>query len=212
VPGKIGNALNRLSGIVSGAWSRAVSAGRSAAVRGFDSIVAYVRGIPDKISALAGRFVSAGSSLVRSLVNGLKNVPSLGAIGSAIAGVIRAQANAIIGAINRGIAQVDAIIPGSLPRIPSFADGVITDKPTLGVFGEAGKEVIIPLEKPARARQLAEESGLDKILTGDSGAAPVYVSLRAYIGDQEITSMITVEVDRALDDTAAQVDAGVRSF
>lgn len=212
VPGKVSTALSRLGSIISTAWTRAVAAGRTAAVNGFNNIVEFVRGIPGKISALAGRFVSAGGSLVRALVNGLKNVPSLGSIGSAIASVIRSQANNIIAAINAGISRVDSFIPGSLPRIPSFARGAVVDKATLGIFGEAGREVIIPLERPQRARQLAEESGLDRILTSGADGAPVYVSLRAYIGDTEITRMITFEVDRALDETAAQVDAGVRTF
>ena len=88
----------------------------------------------------------------------------------------------------------------------------MVDEAPLGVFGEAGREVIIPLEKPARARELAAESGLDRILTGGADASPVYVSVRAYIGNQDITRMITFEVDRQLDEVAAQVDAGVRAF
>ena len=212
VPQRVGSALNRLTSVVSNAVSRAATSGRSRAVAGFNSIVAYVASVPGRIGALAGRFASAGARLVASLVNGLKRVPSLGSIGSAIAGVIRSQANNIIGAINRGISQVDAILPGSLPRIPGFARGAVVDDPTLGVFGEAGREVIIPLERPQRARELAQESGLDRILTGGQGGSPIYVSLRAYLGDQEISHMISFEVDRQLDDTASQVDAGVRAF
>lgn len=212
VPGRIGTALSRLGSIISGAWSRAMTAGRNAASRGLNSIVDLVRNAPARITALAGRFVSAGGRLVSSLVNGLKRVPSLGSIGSSIAGVIKSQLNRIVGAINRGIANVDDVLPGSLPRIPTFARGAVVDRATLGVFGEAGPEVIIPLSKPARARQLAAESGLDRILTGGRDAAPVYVSMRAYIGTTEITSMIRYEVDSALDDVAAQVDAGVRAF
>lgn len=212
LPGRVGSALSRLGGIISNAWSRAVTSGRNAAVRGFNSIVSYVQSVPGKIAGLAGRFVAAGSRIVRGLVDGLKRVPSLGSIGSAIAGVIRRQANGIIGAINRGISQVDSLLPGSLPRIPTFARGAVVDQATLGVFGEAGREVIIPLERPQRARELAQESGLDRILANGGDAAPVYVSMRAYIGSTEITRMITFEVDRVLDDTAAQVDAGVRAF
>jgi hypothetical protein len=212
VPGRIGSALGRLGGIISGAWNRALTAGRAAAVRGFNSIVSYVQSIPGRIAGLAGRFVAAGGRIVRGLVDGLKRVPSLGSIGSAIAGVIRRQANAIINAINSGISKVDSLLPGSLPRIPNFARGGVVDQATLGVFGEAGREVIIPLEKPARARELAEQSGLDKILATNPDGSPVYVSMRAYIGSTEITRMITFEVDRVLDDTAAQVDAGVRAF
>ena len=212
VPGRISSGLSRLTSIISGAFTRALTGARNAARNGFNSIVSLVQSIPGRIAGLAGRFVSAGSRLVSGLVSGLRNVPSLGSIGSAIAGVIRRQANNIIGAINRGISSVDAVLPGSLPRVPTFAQGVIADKPTLGVFGEAGREVIIPLSRPTRARELAQDSGLDRILGSNPDGQPIYVTVRAYIGDQEITRMIDLRVDRRLDGVAAQVDAGVRVF
>lgn len=41
-----------------------------------------------------------------------------------------------------------------------FAQGDIVTKPTLGLFGEAGAEVVIPLTKPQRAMELMKKSGL----------------------------------------------------
>lgn len=212
IPAKVGAALSSLGGIISGAWSRAMTAGKTAATNGLNAIISTVREAPGKIADLAGRFLSAGAKLISSMVEGLKRVPSLGSVGSAIASVIKSQLNKVVGAINSGIADIDSVLPGSLPRIPQFARGAVIDRPTLGVIGEAGREVIIPLEKPARARELAQESGLDRILTGGNGAAPVYVSMRAYIGNEEITSMIRYEVDDSLDAVAAQIDGGVRSW
>ncbi len=169
LPGRIGSALSRLGSIITNAFRNAVSSGRTAAVNGFNSILSFISGMPGRISGYAGRFLSAGSGLVRKLVDGLRKVPSLGSIASAITDTIRRQLNRIIGSINSGIAKVDAMLPGSLPRIPMLANGAILRAPTLFVGGEAGDEVVIPLTRPRRARQLAEESGLLSLLAGEAG-------------------------------------------
>lgn len=145
---------------------------------GFNSIVSFIASVPGKITSLAGRFLSAGSALVRRLVDGLKRVPSLGAIASAISGTIRSQLNRIIGAINSGIAKVDGMLPGSLPRIPMLANGAILRQPTLFVGGEAGDEVVVPLTRPRRARELAEQSGLMRLLGADGGGGGSIVFAR----------------------------------
>ncbi|NLU77795.1 hypothetical protein HCA58_05165 [Micromonospora sp. HNM0581] len=169
LPGRAVSALSSLRQRIESTFSNAVAAGRTAAVNSFNSIVSYIQGIPGRISAYAGRFLSAGSGLVKKLVDGLRKVPSLGSIASAISDTIRHQLNRIIGAINSGIARVDAVLPGSLPRIPMLANGAILRRPTLFVGGEAGDEVVIPLTRPRRARQLAEESGLLSLLAGEAG-------------------------------------------
>ena len=50
------------------------------------------------------------------------------------------------------------------------ADGMIVDRPTPVIAGEAGAEVIIPLTDPARARELVAASGLVDVLA--KGATP----------------------------------------
>lgn len=62
-----------------------------------------------------------------------------------------------------------------------FAEGGIVHGPTPAIVGEAGREVIIPLTKPGRAAQLAQQSGLDKLL-GMGQAATVMV----FIGDEQL--------------------------
>jgi TP901 family phage tail tape measure protein len=49
-----------------------------------------------------------------------------------------------------------------LPKVNpvKFARGGIVNKPTLGVFGEAGPEVILPLSKPQRMKQILSSIGL----------------------------------------------------
>jgi hypothetical protein len=41
-----------------------------------------------------------------------------------------------------------------------YANGDIINTPTIGILGEAGPEVVLPLNRPQRARQLADQAGL----------------------------------------------------
>ena len=73
-----------------------------------------------------------------------------------------------------------------------FADGGIVYGPTRAVIGEAGPEVVIPLTRPSRAMQLAEQSGLTSLLarTGaDADAGPaigeVHMHMNAAAADPE---------------------------
>ncbi|RQX13414.1 hypothetical protein DDE19_26100 [Micromonospora ureilytica] len=169
LPGRVIAGLASLASRLSSTFTSAVNAGRSAAVSGFNSIVSYIAGIPGRITGYAGRFLSAGSGLIKKLVDGLRTVPSLGKIADAISGTIKRQLNNVISAINSGISRVDALLPGSLPRIPMLANGAILRRPTLFVGGEAGDEVVVPLTRPRRARELAEQSGLMRLLGADGG-------------------------------------------
>lgn len=169
LPGRVISGLASLASRLRSTFTSAVGAGKSAAISGFNSIVSYIAGIPGRITRYAGRFLAAGSGLIKKLVDGLRRVPSLGKIADAISGTIKRQLNNVISAINSGIRRVDALLPGSLPRIPMLANGAILRRPTLFVGGEAGDEVVVPLTRPRRARELAEQSGLMRLLGADGG-------------------------------------------
>ncbi len=53
--------------------------------------------------------------------------------------------------------------------LPTHANGGIFNRATAGIFGEAGTEVIVPMTRPARARELADRSGLTQMLHPSSG-------------------------------------------
>lgn len=68
---------------------------------------------------------------------------------------------------------------GNIPSLPSFggfsgifdffAEGGIVNRATAAIIGEAGPEVVLPLTRPERARELAMQSGLlDVLLSGAS--------------------------------------------
>jgi TP901 family phage tail tape measure protein len=105
----------------------------------------------------------------------------------------------------------------SAPFVPegAAADGAIVDRPTVLLTGEAGKEVVIPLTRPQRAMQLAEESGLMNLL----GSQLRDVSSARSAAPSALPSMVTLIVEgepikaRIIDHERAQVAelmAGVR--
>lgn len=53
-----------------------------------------------------------------------------------------------------GSGNIDVRPAGSSFRVVAYAQGGYADKPTAGIFGEAGPEAILPLSKPARLRAL----------------------------------------------------------
>jgi len=76
-----------------------------------------------------------------------------------------------------------------------FADGGIVNKPTFGLFGEDGPEVNIPLGKPAKARALAEASGLATMIRKDDTKVFVKVDLDGRPFKAMITTAINDEAD-----------------
>lgn len=161
LPGRIGSALSRLGGVISGIFRSAMNAGRSAVTSGFNSIVSLVSGAAGRIGGLAGRFLSAGKSLISAMFRGLRNVGGwAGSLASSISGAIRSGINAAIRSINAGIARVDSALPGSLPRIPYLARGGMTIGPTLAALSETGqREVVLPIEDQRTMAALREAMG-----------------------------------------------------
>lgn len=99
-------------------------------------------------------------------------------------GKILEHKDAIVGAI-KDIFDFEVRIPGTNIKfspmdvftdiVPGLAHGGIFDKATPAIIGEAGREVVIPLTKPARALELAMASGLFDVL-GRASRAPVITS------------------------------------
>jgi hypothetical protein len=94
----------------------------------FDILIAPFRNV---ISAM----FNIGRDIVMGIVDGIKS--AAGAIG-----------NAILGAIPGGSAIAGAV--GKVRGILPFAEGGLVTGPTLGLVGEAGPELIIPLDRLER--------------------------------------------------------------
>lgn len=80
---------------------------------------------------------------------------------------------------------------GGTRAFSEYAAGSIINRPEVAVVGEAGPEVIIPLTRPARAAELAQQSGLAAML-GLQSQPNVYV----YIGNEQIEGYMVKVVDR----------------
>lgn len=145
LPGLMLGALAALPGML---WNFFYNAflGVAGAIRsGVQSAIDFVRGLPNQL-------VSAVSSL-----------------GSRLMDAIRGPVNRVVDAANRLIDSINRLPGPDISRIPRLANGAIVRGGAMtAVIGEAGPEVVIPLTRPTRARQLVEQSGLLQIIGADN--------------------------------------------
>jgi len=199
LPGRIGGFLSGLPGQIGAIFRNAFASGKQWALDGVNTIVGYIAGLPGRIGAFAGQMFDAGARLGSRLLDGLRQ------LGSFVSGLGRALLNYVIDGINRGISSAWKL-PGAPPQIPRMAKGAIVDKATLALLGEAGREVVIPLTKPARAVQLAADSGLLDLLIrqgalrprgGDGAVQQVVINapitVQAPYSDPELVALATVD-------------------
>ena len=133
------NALSSVSSWFGDIFSRAYNAVTNA----FSSIGSFFSGVWSTVQSI---FVNAGQ-----------------AVGSAVGGAFRSAVNAVLGTIENvvngfvgminGILNTIRRLPGlgwvgsiGYVNLPRLARGGIVDSPTVAMIGEAGKEVVMPLE------------------------------------------------------------------
>jgi hypothetical protein len=203
-------ALQSMPGRLRAIFAAALSAARATVISGFNSIVAFAASVPGRLAGLAGRFLSAGRSIIAGFMRGLSSASGFaGNVGSAIVGAIRSGLNGVIGRINAGIASIDSKLPGSLPRIPSLATGGVLLDDTL--IQAHARELVLPLgdrravDMLAAAMRRADDTG------GSTAAAPVRagdVEVRVFIGDRELTDIVDVQISERDRDVRRRVLAG----
>lgn len=176
LPGRAYNALaslgsqilSRLSAAFSSARARITSWVSQAASwigqlpgRAYNALSGLASRIGSRITSAAGAAKRAAQGLINGVVELFRGLPS------AVARAVGNLGSTIMSKVKSGL-------PSSVAKYLPFADGGIVDRPVLGLVGEAGPEVIIPLTRPQRARQLAQDSGLVDMLAraGVVGPAP----------------------------------------
>lgn len=180
----------RLAGWFTGVWNAYVGLVRA----GIDLVVGIFSGIVGRVvSAVSGlgRALSTAFSTVWGAVSGAVNTIAtkvvnvfegivtkvkdvFSGLGDAIGRAIRAALDLAKGPINAVIRTVNKL-PGV--KIPELARGGVIDQPTLAMLHP--REVVIPLSRPARAVELASQSGLLDLLartSATSGARSVTVN------------------------------------
>lgn len=210
LPGRIGRGLATLGTALATPFINGFNWLRTFVGNAIQQLVNGIASIPGRLMSFVGSIYNAAVNIGRAIGNGIANIPGFAVdVANRIVNAIRGYANRVIGSINSGIARLDALIPFGLPRIPFLARGAIIDSPTLAVIGERSREVVIPLNNRRRAQELAQESGLLKLLGGGFGEqAPPTVNV--YFGDELITDRVKVLIRRFSMIQARELSYGTR--
>lgn len=176
IPGALAAAGEGIWAWASDLWTRVWNTTTDLVTSGVNKVIDFFTGIPGRIKALGPAILEAARSIGHKIAEGLSQIGDFASdLGKKVTNALKDGINWVIDSINRGIADVDDAIPGDLPRIPRLAKGARVDSPTLALIGEAGPEVVIPLNNQPRARELAQQSGLLGMLAKGSGGANVTV-------------------------------------
>lgn len=181
LPGRVISAISGLGAEVAHVFAQVWTTAKAVVDTGIVTAIGWFRAIPGKIKELAVDFVAAGKGMIKAIFDGFAQVPNIGA------GIAKSVVNGVINAVNWAIDQIDSGLADiniagvgfpkkTIPDIPQWhALGGIFDRPTVIGVGEKGREVLLPLNDPARAAQLAQQSGLASVLSqvGAGPGAPV---------------------------------------
>lgn len=152
LPQRIHDILTTAGPAAGSALQDMITTAKNIVINGFEEIWNFIKSVPERIMALGPIFLQAGINLIKSFMNGFRNVGSfIGDVAGDIVNAVKGFLNKAIDKINVGIAAVDAFLPGDLPRIPRLAKGgLVKARPggTLAVVGEGGQdEAVVPLSK-----------------------------------------------------------------
>lgn len=204
-PTRIGEQLAILGQVVGDFFGRTRDTIQIRIGEAVDSVVDFFKGLGPRLLALGPQLLNAGRQLINNFLTGFSTFgeKALDVVSSIGRGLKRWVNDNIIGALEKGLND-------NLPfhvNLPRLAKGAFLTTPTLALLAEAGPEVAIPLSDPARARQLADESGLTNIINASSSAA---TNVRVFIGERELVDMVRVETDNAMGRQAESLLHGPR--
>lgn len=161
----------------------------------FSHVTDWFRGVfTDAWTAVKNVF-NAGGVIFNGIKEGIANVFTTVVNGliDGINTVISVPFNTINGVLNK-VRVIDIPLVGqpflglwgknplAVPQIPHFATGAVVNKATLGVFGEAGAEAIVPLERNTGwirkvANQISDNVGGYPVEQMQTGPYIIYVVL-----------------------------------
>lgn len=170
----------------------------------FSNWGSFFSGLWDKIK---NTFSKIGTNISSAISGSLKS--GLNGVISSIENIINSGVNLINDAINL-INQIPGVSIGKVGKLslPRFAQGVVADGPTVGLFGEDGTEAVVPLEKNTEwldvvARKLYER------LPGGMGSDPEVLKrleaiynrlarMKVVLDSGEVVGGLIDEIDEAL--------------
>jgi len=171
----------RISATVSTLWNGlrdGITAAKDWIGEKINEVVGFVTGLPDRLRQGLANIASAGLAIGAAFINALKS--GITGVAGFATDVATAIVNAFKSAWNTVAREINNFLPNNigvgpfainLPDnpIPTFADGTIAYGPTMGIFGEAGAEAVIPITRPRRALELMEQSGLADLARSTTG-------------------------------------------
>lgn len=207
LPARLANALAALPRVLSDLFTSVFDNIRAIVSGAVADIVGFIRSIPDRIAAFGATFFNIGSILINKLLDGLTTLGTRAGtfvieLGNKIKAFIN---NNVIGALERGLNRA---LPFNI-SIPRLAQGAFLKQATLALVAEAGPEVVIPLNNPSRARQLADESGLTNII--NPSTTPT-VNVTVMIGQQQLNDIVQTQTNIAVNRQGDALLAGPRSL
>lgn len=122
-----------------------------------DEAQLFTESFAQSVGFALGQAATASSSFSDFLINTIRQIiPALlaQALGQAIAG---ATSTGPLGVF--AIPAFVGIVQAAFANLPKFAEGGIATKPTVGIFGEAGPEALVPLKQMGRFAQELNISG-----------------------------------------------------
>ena len=175
--GLLGVGLNGFLAKVKSIWEMAKGV--------FNGIITFIKG------AFSGNWRKAWEGvkqIFHSVISGLGNI-------------FKAPLNAIISGINtfiRGInkIKVPSWVPGvggkgfHISEVPRLAKGAVVDRATPAVFGEAGPEAVIPLQRNTRGLDMIAERLIERMPVQEGGGNATYVINLVLEDGKVITKMV----------------------
>ncbi|MEZ7005820.1 phage tail tape measure protein [Streptomyces sp. AD55] len=166
LPGKTRDALVSFGASLLASIASGVERARIAISEFVSNAVKFLSELPGKIWNVLSSLPEKLSGVFRTAKD--RALVAVASMISGIAGLFRELPRKILSGLgNIGsdiMKKVTSGLPSSVRKYLPFAQGGIVYGPTHALIGEAGPEVVIPLSKPKRARQLAARSGLLGIL------------------------------------------------
>jgi tape measure domain-containing protein len=150
-----------------------------------DGLKVLLFAIPDLLRTAFNNGVDVVSNAINSIVSFVVGLPArIGGfamdVGSGIVNFIKGALNSAISKVNEGIAAIDNVTPGDLPRIPMLAHGGVAFGPAMiGEDPRTGPEAAIPLGD-SRAMAMLRE-GLGQGTTFEAGAVTVNVNVNGNV-------------------------------
>ena len=165
--------------------------------------------IATKTSTLTAKAVESGKTKLADIKSYWSNISSKTAeltmsVKDSVSTTIKNIVKGIVETLNKFIRAINKL-PGvdvaEIP-VPKFARGGVVDSPTLGVFGEDGKEAVMPLEN--NTGWISELANKIAVIMGGTttqtdGAKTVVIPV--YIGSKHITDVVVEDINRTTEST-----------